>query len=79
MTWNEEGWAPAKERPGVLYLASNNMKFSSPARPGETLRLEANLKKEYGRMFLFNVAAYVEDRAIASGTLTLAYEKHQAR
>ena len=79
LTWNEEGGAPAKERPGVLYLASNNMKFSSPARPGETLRLEANLKKEYGRMFLFNVAAYVEDRAIASGTLTLAEEKHQAR
>jgi 3-hydroxymyristoyl/3-hydroxydecanoyl-(acyl carrier protein) dehydratase len=55
------------------------MKFSSPARPGETLRLEADLKKEYGGMFLFQVTAYVEDRPIASGTLALAEEKSRAR
>jgi beta-hydroxyacyl-ACP dehydratase FabZ len=74
LTWNEEGRTTAGDRPGFLYLASTNMKFSSPARPGETLRLEAHLKKEYGKMFLFHVAAYVEDRTIASGTLALAQE-----
>ncbi|MCP4665492.1 MAG: beta-hydroxyacyl-ACP dehydratase [Deltaproteobacteria bacterium] len=79
LTWNAEDRATVGERPGFLYLASANMKFSSPARPGETLRLEAELKKEYGSMFLFNVAAYVKDRSIASGTLTLAQEKHQGQ
>ena len=79
LTWNEERAARAGERPGALYLASTNMKFSSPARPGETLRLETDLKKEYGGMFLFQVAAYVEDRPIAGGTLALAEQKRRAR
>ena len=72
LTWNEKGGAAAVEKPGVLYLTSTNMKFSSPAWPGETLRLEADLKKEYGKMFLFHVAAYVKDRSVASGTLSLS-------
>jgi 3-hydroxymyristoyl/3-hydroxydecanoyl-(acyl carrier protein) dehydratase len=51
------------------------MKFSTPAKPGDTLRLEASLKKKYGRLFFFGVAAYVVSRQIAKGTLTLAEEK----
>ncbi len=71
LTWNEEGRATDREMPGILYLASTNMKFSSPAGPGETLRLESRLKKEYGRMYLFDVTASVEDQLIARGTLAL--------
>lgn len=55
-----------------LFLANLSIKFSSPAKPGETLRLTAHLKKEYGQMFLFEVAAHVADRRIAVGTLALA-------
>ncbi len=58
-----------------LVLASVNVKFFTPARPGETLRIEANLKKNYSRFFLFEVAAYVINSKIAKGTLTLANER----
>ena len=71
LTWNEEGEAAVLERPGLLYLAGTRIKFPSPAGPGETLRLEAKLEKEYGSMFLFHVSAHVGDRTIASGTLSL--------
>ena len=55
-------------------LASVNIKFINPAKPDETLRLKARLKKEYGKFFLFEVAANVVNRRIAEGTLTLAME-----
>jgi 3-hydroxyacyl-[acyl-carrier-protein] dehydratase len=55
-----------------LFLADVKIKFSAPAEPGETLWLTAKLKRKYGRMFLFEVAAGVADRRIADGTLVLA-------
>lgn len=55
-------------------LAGVNIKFINPAKPDETLRLEAKLKKKYGKFFLFEVAADVVNRRIAKGTLTLAME-----
>jgi 3-hydroxymyristoyl/3-hydroxydecanoyl-(acyl carrier protein) dehydratase len=57
-----------------FFLANVNIKFFNPAKPGETLRLEASLKKKYGKLFLFEVAAYIINRRIAKGTLTLAKE-----
>ena len=71
LTWKERGSAMNHEKPN-LFLANINMKFSTPAKPGETLRLEASLKKEYGRFFFFEVAAYVENSQIPKGTLILA-------
>ena len=71
-----------KEKPGpgnqprpVFFLAGVNMKFMHPALPGDTLRLEAHLKKQYGALCLFDVAAYVRGSEIARGTLTLAEQK----
>jgi 3-hydroxyacyl-[acyl-carrier-protein] dehydratase len=64
-----------QKNPNLFFLANVNMKFSTPAKPGDTLRLEASLKKKYGRLFFFGVAAYVVSRQIAKGTLTLAEEK----
>jgi 3-hydroxymyristoyl/3-hydroxydecanoyl-(acyl carrier protein) dehydratase len=72
LTWKERGEFMNQERPDLFFLANVNMKFSIPAKPGETLRLEANFKKKYGRLFLFEVAAYALSRQIAKGTLTLA-------
>lgn len=57
-----------------FFLANVNIKFFNPAKPGETLRLEARLKKKYGKFFLFEVATDVLKRRIAKGTLTLAME-----
>jgi 3-hydroxyacyl-[acyl-carrier-protein] dehydratase len=54
-----------------LYLATVDMKFLSPAEPGETLCLKATLKKKFGNLTLFSVAAEVKDRPIAKGTLAL--------
>ena len=59
----------------IFFLANVNIKFINPAKPEETLRLEAKLKKKYGKFFLFEVAADVLNRRIAKGTLTLAMEK----
>jgi len=57
------------------FLASVNMKYLTPAKPGQTLRLEAGLVKGYTGLFLFDVAAFVEDIQIAKGKLALAEEK----
>lgn len=61
------------QRPS-LFLARVDIKFTSPARPPETLRLEARLKKAYGGLFLLDVAATVDTRAVAAGSLALAEE-----
>lgn len=74
LTRKEKGRSIHEERPGLFLLASVNIKFSTPAKPGEILRLEADLKKRYGKLFLFEVAAYVENKQIARGSLSLAEE-----
>jgi 3-hydroxyacyl-[acyl-carrier-protein] dehydratase len=57
-----------------LFLANLTIKFVTPAEPNETIRLTATLKKTYGKMFLFEVAANVLNRRIAKGTLILAVD-----
>jgi 3-hydroxymyristoyl/3-hydroxydecanoyl-(acyl carrier protein) dehydratase len=74
LTWREKDQSMHHEGPGLLFLTSINMKFLTPSKPGETLRLEASLKKEFGKLFLFEVAAYVGNSDIAKGTLSLAHE-----
>jgi len=73
LTWKEEGKHMNQEKQN-LFLASFNIKFSNPAKPGETLRLESSLKKQYGKLYFFEVVAYVVSSQIAKGTLTLAEE-----
>lgn len=75
LTLREGGQFMNQERANLFFLANVSMKFSAPAKPGETLLLESNLKKKYGRLFFFEVAAYVLSRQIAKGTLTLGEEK----
>lgn len=58
-----------------FFLANTNVKFLTPARPGETLRLDSSLKKEFGKLFYFETAAYVGESLIAKGILTLARGK----
>jgi beta-hydroxyacyl-ACP dehydratase FabZ len=63
------------EGPGFFSLASFSLRFTSPARPGERLRLESALKKEFGKLFSFQVVARVGGRQVAKGTLALAKTK----
>jgi 3-hydroxyacyl-[acyl-carrier-protein] dehydratase len=60
------------DRPGRFLLANVDIRFSRPAHPGDTLRLESTLKKRYGTLFLFMVCATVRSAVIARGELTLA-------
>jgi 3-hydroxyacyl-[acyl-carrier-protein] dehydratase len=70
----EEGQSANEERPG-FFLASVNMKYLIPAKPGDTLRLEAGLVKGFAGLYMFDVAAYVQDTQVAKGKLTLAEER----
>jgi 3-hydroxymyristoyl/3-hydroxydecanoyl-(acyl carrier protein) dehydratase len=71
LTWREKDRLVDHEKMN-LFLANVHMKFASPAKPGDTLRLKASFKKEYGGLFLFDVAALVLCGLIAKGTLSLA-------
>jgi len=73
LTWKEESQFINHEN-RILFLANVNMKFTAPTKPGDVLRLESFLKKQYGRLFFFNVTAYVKGNQIATGTLTLGEE-----
>lgn len=53
-------------------LARSEIKFVESAYPGESLLLSARLTKKFGALFRFDVEASVEDRTIASGSLSLA-------
>jgi len=56
-------------------LANVNIKFFTPARPGDTLRMESRLSKEFGALIQFKVSAFVGTALIARGTLSLGERK----
>ena len=74
LTWKEEGLSDDRVERDLI-LTNVNIKFTSFSGPGDTLRLNAILKKTFGRMFSFSVAALVADRQIAKGTLMLGEEE----
>lgn len=60
------------EKPEIFFLASVNMKFTSPASPGETLRLFAEADRVFDRLHTYTVEATSGRMVIAKGSLTLA-------
>ena len=62
--------APAA--PKAFFLAVTNIKFTHPAKPGDTLVLKATSDRNFGTLFRFNVEATAGRNLIASGSLTLA-------
>lgn len=60
------------ERPKMFFLATTNVKFTHPAKPGDVLVLRSASDKSFGGLFRFNVEATVGRNVIASGSLTLA-------
>jgi 3-hydroxymyristoyl/3-hydroxydecanoyl-(acyl carrier protein) dehydratase len=60
------------ETPEIFYLASASMKYTSPAVPGDTLRLFAEAERVFDRLHTYAVEATAGRNVIAKGTLTLA-------
>jgi len=60
------------EPPKLFYLASSNVKFTSPAFPGETLELISETREKFNNLYSYNVEATVGRKIIAKGILTLA-------
>lgn len=56
----------------LFFLATAQMKYSHPSRPGDTLVLRAESEKAFAGMHRFRVEATVGRHLIGSGTLTLA-------
>ena len=58
--------------PKLFYLASSNVKFTSPALPGETLELISESREKFEKLYSYAVEANVGRKTVAKGTLTLA-------
>ncbi len=56
----------------LFYLGASNIKFLSPAIPGETLLLKAECERDLGVLSRFTVEASVGKRLVVTGTITLA-------
>lgn len=56
----------------IFYLASSQIKFITPAYPGETLELIANQDKQFSALYSYTVEALAGRKTVAKGSLTLA-------
>ena len=57
---------------GIFFLGSANMKYPTPAVPGDLLRMTAHAEGTSGKLSRFIVEACVGRKLVAQGTLTLA-------
>ncbi len=64
--------AQAPPVPPMFFLAATSLKYTHPAVPGDTLRLQATMDKDFAGLFRFNVEATAGRNLIAAGSLTLA-------
>jgi 3-hydroxyacyl-[acyl-carrier-protein] dehydratase len=65
------------ETPEIFFLAASNMKFVSPAYPGETLEMTGRAERNFGNLYTYEVEAMAKRKVIAKGTLTLAMMQGQ--
>lgn len=63
------------DKPELFYLAADSMKYVEPAKPGETLTMNAQIDSEFGGLYKYKVEASVGRRIIAKGELTLAVKE----
>jgi 3-hydroxyacyl-[acyl-carrier-protein] dehydratase len=65
--------APAGAEPRVYYLAEiEELEFGPAAQPGDRVRLEANLRRTWGRVSRVDVRADVDGRSVARGRMALS-------
>jgi 3-hydroxyacyl-[acyl-carrier-protein] dehydratase len=62
----------ASDTPEIFFLATVNLKFVNPARPGDILTMSAENDRSFGNLYTYKTEAVVGRRVIAKGTLTLA-------
>lgn len=73
-TKKESQESSEKEKASIFYLASDHMKYLKPVRPGATLVLESVFQESFGALYNYKVAAFVDNVAVAKGSITLAIQ-----
>lgn len=63
------------EKKAIFYLATDNMKYLKPVRPGADLVLESVFMENFGLLYKYKVAAFVNNITVAKGSLTLAIQE----
>lgn len=69
---NLKGTDREDEPPELFFLAAANVKYVSPAFPGDTITMIAYKDTVYGNLYNFKVEALSGRKVIQKGTLTLA-------
>lgn len=59
----------------IFYLASDQMKYMKPVKPGTTLFLESIFLESFGLLYKYKVAALVNNVVVAKGFITLAIQE----
>lgn len=65
-----------ENKPTIFFLAADNMKYTHPAEPGDTLRMTASIDTNFGSFFSFTVEATAGKHLVAKGSLTLAMREN---
>jgi len=72
LTYRADQPVASSPPPPQFYLAAAQMKFTRPVAPGITLRLFAELERDFGGLFRCKVEARVGAEVVAAGNVTLA-------
>jgi 3-hydroxyacyl-[acyl-carrier-protein] dehydratase len=72
-TKDAEDREESEDRPTVWYLAAiEDMRFEMAASPGDLLRLEATVQRQFGSVSKLAVRATIEGKTVAEGVLLLS-------
>jgi 3-hydroxyacyl-[acyl-carrier-protein] dehydratase len=72
-TEDKEGREESEDRPGVWYLAAiEGVRFEMAASPGDLLRLEVTVQRQFGSVSKLAVWASIEGKTVAEGVLLLS-------
>ena len=71
--------AGQQEGEGGILAAFERAELPPEVRPGERVMVQTRIVKEFGKLFLVEGRAVVEEEVIASAMLTLAVDQHGER
>lgn len=75
----KESNGSSEEKSSIFYLASDQMKYMKPVRPGSTIILESMFLESFGALYKYKVAAFVDKTTVAKGFLTLAIQEQTVK
>lgn len=67
------------DKKSIFYLATDNMKYLKPVRPGSDLVLESSFLENFGVLYKYKVGAFVDNITVAKGFLTLAIQEQETK